>query len=304
LIAVWDEPLAILPAQLQQLKLGDVCDSTQVDAVMMLSLIRCLTLVVSLEEPALLLRLTQLAALQQLVLEYRFSRDAVATAAAWPQLPQLCELVIKCDDDVYDDDLPNRRQWQGIIDNAAASTSLTRLALVCFIDPEVDSDEEPAGGPDDSVQHVAACAKQLTSLRQLQDLRIDYSWCKPLVRAKHLSGDALPLTALAGLTRLVLAHAGACVGDLAATAIAGSCKQLWHLHLQRCGLGSMACLANIRYLTRLTELRLEGNAGLTQQGLMLLTGLKQLQQLGVGRTADITDGVEESFWAAVKGQLQ
>jgi hypothetical protein len=66
----------------------------------------------------------------------------------------------------------------------------------------------------------------------------------------------------------------------------------------------MACLANIRYLTRLTELRLEGNAGLTQQGLMLLTGLKQLQQLGVGRTADITDGVEESFWAAVRGQLQ
>jgi hypothetical protein len=65
----------------------------------------------------------------------------------------------------------------------------------------------------------------------------------------------------------------------------------------------MACLANIRYLTRLTELRLEGNAGLTQQGLMLLTGLKQLQRLGVNSTADATDEVVSSFWAALRGQL-
>jgi hypothetical protein len=295
---------AIFPAQLQQLELGYIAESPQVESLMQLRHLRCLKLTVSIDEPALLMRLTQLPALQQLSLAYTWSVSVVATAATWPQLPQLHELVMNCEDDDFEEGLPDRQQWQNIMDSVAASTNLSKLALDVLIDPEVDAYEEPAGGPDDSIQHVAACAKQLTSLRQLQDLRINYSLCKPLVHIKHMSGDALALTALTGLTRLVLAHAGACVGDLAATAIAGSCKQLRHLDLQRCRLGSsMACLANICHLSQLTELRLEGNAGLTQQGLMLLTGLKQLQQLGVDSTADITDGVINSFWAAVRGQL-
>jgi hypothetical protein len=106
---------------------------------------------------------------------------------------------------------------------------------------------------------------------------------------------------LTDLTRLVLDELGDGVGDLAATALACNRRQLKHLDLQRCSLGSMACLAAIAQLTGLTELQLEDNDGLTRQGLLLLTGLTRLQQLGVDRNADVTDEVVDSFWAAVKG---
>jgi hypothetical protein len=62
----------------------------------------------------------------------------------------------------------------------------------------------------------------------------------------------------------------------------------------------MACLAAIAQLTQLTELGLTGNKGLTQQGLMLLTGLKQLQTLRVDRNAEATAAVLEEFWSAVR----
>lgn len=81
--------------------------------------------------------------------------------------------------------------------------------------------------------------------------------------------------ALTGLTRLVLAGLGGGVGDKAAVAVARSCRQLQHLDLSDCSLGSGACVAEIGRLTQLTKLRLEGNAGITRQGLM------QLQHLGV-----------------------
>jgi Leucine-rich repeat (LRR) protein len=284
--AGWEELDVIFPPQLQQLQLV-VASSTQIEVLMALRHLRRLKLTVRFDEPALLLRLTQLPALQQLPLEYGHSRFAVATAAAWPQLPQLNELELFCLGDFYEGSgLPSRKQWQGILDGVAASTHLTRLALDVHVDVVAD------------IEHVPAYANALTSLRQLQDLCINYT------ERTHMPGDALSLTALTGLTRLVLAMAGAGVGDLAATAIAGSCKQLQHLDLVACELGSMACLANIRHLIQLTELCLEGNAGLKQQGLMLLTGLMQLQQLGVDRTADITEEVVDSFWAAVRGQLQ
>lgn len=58
----------------------------------------------------------------------------------------------------------------------------------------------------------------------------------------------------------------------------------------------------IRHLTQLTELDLSGNSGPTQQGLMLLTGLKRLQHLRVSTGLGLTEEVLESFWAAVRQQ--
>jgi hypothetical protein len=283
----------IFPPQLQQLELGGVASSTQVEDLMALRHLQRLKLDIYFEETALLLRLTQLPALQQLMLRYGHSRFAVGTAAAWPQLPQLNELVVSCMIGLFEGDealVDNRQQWQGILDGIAASTNLTSLHLEVFIDYDAD------------IEHVPAPAAALTSLRQLQDLCINYSWCGTLLQSR-MPDDALSLTALTGLTHLELADAGACLSDMAAAAIAGSCKQLRQLGLEACELGSMACLDNIRHLSQLTELRLEGNAGLTQQGLMLLTGLTQLQELGVDRTEDITEGVVDRFWAAVRGQL-
>ncbi|KAF6248730.1 hypothetical protein COO60DRAFT_1706822 [Scenedesmus sp. NREL 46B-D3] len=146
--------------------------------------------------------------------------------------------------------------------------------------------------------HASSRGAKLAGLTNLKDLSILYG-------SKVLTpGDALALTALTGLTRLVLRFSGAGVGDEAATALAGSCHLLRHLDFTDCHLVSMACLANVAHLTQLTTLQLFCNSGLTQQGLMLLTGLKRLQHLGVDRSAKVTDEVVKSFWAAVRGQQQ
>uniref|UniRef100_A0A383VB07 Uncharacterized protein n=1 Tax=Tetradesmus obliquus TaxID=3088 RepID=A0A383VB07_TETOB len=174
------------------------------------------------------------------------------------------------------------QQWQVICNGIAASSSLTKLELDVVVYPEDQEHDGPV--------YVEVCAK-LAGLTNLNALCMADSCLVP--------GDALALTALTGLTRLELKGTGAGVGDLAATAIASSCQQLRHLDLSSCELGSMVCLAVVRSLTQLTELQLEGNSGLTQQGLMLLTGLKQLRYLGVTKNLEVTHQVLQRFWRAV-----
>jgi hypothetical protein len=66
-------------------------------------------------------------------------------------------------------------------------------------------------------------------------------------------------------------------------------------------------MAAIGQLTLLTQLRLEGNRVITQQGLMQLTGLKQLQQLAIGGDCTqhvvwcrvVTEETVEQLWAAL-----
>jgi hypothetical protein len=278
----WGKRLdAIFPPQLQQLELDYEIGSDEVADMLELKQLRCLKFMVERDEPAPAL----LSALQQLSLVYERFMFADGAAAIWPQLSQLCELAVKLEDEP-----PSKQEWPAFSDAVPASTNLTSLQLeaTCW-DTEAEDAEDYFGEP------VAVCAK-LAGLQKLKHLRFeDDSTLAP--------GDALALTALTGLTSLVLARLGSGVGDEAATAIAGSCKQLRHLDLCDCELGSMECLTNIRNLTQLTHLQLRGNAALTQQQLMLLTGLTRLQQLGVDRTADINDGVMDSFWAAVRGHF-
>jgi hypothetical protein len=62
----------------------------------------------------------------------------------------------------------------------------------------------------------------------------------------------------------------------------------------------MACLKAIGGLTQLTWLELPGNLGLTQQGLLQLTGLSRLRALMVDRNGvDINDKVLQGFWPAL-----
>ncbi|KAF6257867.1 hypothetical protein COO60DRAFT_1701593 [Scenedesmus sp. NREL 46B-D3] len=277
-------PDAVFPSQLQQLELYSVGSNKLLQAVMQLQQLRRVTFscISGASEP-LLSRLAQMPALQQLVLVYHSGQQAAAAAVTWPQLPQLRELAV-----CLLNDGPSRRQWQTIFNGVAASTSLTKLGLEAAFRGDGDGDEDE--GADGTWN--ASCAKLagLTNLRQLSFT----GWSQVLAL-----GDALALTALTRLTRLELYRARAGVGDEAAAALAGSCKQLRHLDLTDCSLVSMACLANVAHLTQLTQLRLERNSGLTQQGLMLLTGLKRLQYLGVERSADVTDEVMEHFWAAM-----
>jgi hypothetical protein len=128
-----------------------------------------------------------------------------------------------------------------------------------------------------------------------------------------LSADALALTALTQLTRLVLANAKNGVGTAVATALACSLQQLQSLDLGYCylnlgGAEGLACLEEIGRLTQLTRLRLSGNQGLTQHGLMQLTGLSRLEQLANidlysnMRCGHVTDEALAAFWAAVHAQ--
>jgi hypothetical protein len=104
--------------------------------------------------------------------------------------------------------------------------------------------------------------------------------------------------------------AGYGVGTTVATALASSLKQLQHLSLADCGLElgdaqGLACLQAIGCLTQLTSLELAAsanlglNSGLTQQGLMQLTGLSRLQQLDCRNL--ISDKKLQRFWAALQG---
>uniref|UniRef100_A0A383WJR7 Receptor-type protein kinase n=1 Tax=Tetradesmus obliquus TaxID=3088 RepID=A0A383WJR7_TETOB len=125
--------------------------------------------------------------------------------------------------------------------------------------------------------------------------------------SRYLPGGWLQaLSVITGLTRLVLASAGDghSLGDDAAAALARSCRQLRHLDLNECNLGSGAWLDEVRRLTQLTQLQLQGNAGVTRQGLMQLTGLRQLQQLGVdtwGCQGGVTRADVREFWRALTG---
>jgi hypothetical protein len=115
-------------------------------------------------------------------------------------------------------------------------------------------------------------------------------------------GDAMALTALTALTCLVVQNVGVGVVDDAASALASSLTQLCHLDLDTCGLTTMACLANIGGLQQLTQLRLLGNSAVAEHGLMLLTRLTGLQQLGICIDKELTYDVAQKFVSLMQCQ--
>jgi hypothetical protein len=185
---------------------------------------------------------------------------------------------------------PSEQQWEAIRGSLAASTHLTKLQMVHWLWGVSLPQQELEQGmiqPED-----AGLCRSLAGLANLKTLSIVSSHLAP--------GEALALTALTSLTWLVLSNLGAGVSDLAATAIASSCQQLRHLNLRGCASDGMACLAVVRNLTQLTGLCLELNRGLTRHGLMLLTGLKRLQDLRVIDGTQVTAEDVDSFWAVVR----
>jgi hypothetical protein len=281
-----------LPAQLQQLTASVSCWGRSLSAVTGLQQLQRISLRGCVYATALL-QLAQLPSLQHMALKYARADHAVAAAGVWQQLPQLQELEV-----LYHDGAPERQQRIAIRSAVAACTGLTKLtqqsvAYKELVDGDGDVDAEVGGEIND--QHMGAVCGSLAGLTSLRDLCIE---C--LCISDEVPDDALALTALTGLTRLVLDRAYAAVNDSIATALACNLRQLQHLDLRRCNLGHMACLAAIAQLTQLTELRLEDNDLVTRQGLMLLTGLKQLQRLGVDKNAEVTAAVLEGFWSAVR----
>jgi hypothetical protein len=287
-----------LPSQLQELQLQlHLLDTPQLlSAVMPLQQLQRPRLHQDFSEHQPLLQLAQLPALQHLALSYDDIVTVQESWGSWAHLPQLRELHISYGAWAAD---PHFGTWPedlaAILGGVAACSNLTKLHL----EPQQKSAFE--GDAEHSTRGAVAACGKLAALKTLKDLCFKES-SRQIPMITLLPGDARALTALTGLTRLVLRALGSGVGDVAATALACSLRQLRHLDLHSCNLGDMVCLAAIGQLTQLTALHLCGNEVLTREGLMLLTGLTRLQQLGVRRNVEVTDAVVEEFWAAVREQ--
>uniref|UniRef100_A0A383WM33 F-box domain-containing protein n=1 Tax=Tetradesmus obliquus TaxID=3088 RepID=A0A383WM33_TETOB len=279
---------SLLPAQLQRLCLKSVEIPVGLACVLPLQQLQHLSLGVGGDEgptePTPLLPLAQLPALTQLELSYTWFTDATATAAAWPQLPQLRVL------DLDTEGNPPSAELAGVLASIGGCSGLTRLRLVLHAeDVELPEDLEPG----QQYAGIAACGS-LAALTGLRDLMLHSHQLAP--------GDTLALSKLTALTRLDLAELAQGVDDVAATALACCCRQLRHLDLRGCDLGSMACLAVIGQLPQLTELHLDGTP-ITRRGLRLLTGLSYLRQLRVTFSAGVTASVWDRFWATMPKQV-
>jgi hypothetical protein len=293
---------AALPSQLQRLQV-DLC----IDLGLVLPLQQLQQLTITLEslkeapdfQQAQLLQLAQLPALKVLELNYRGEAAAAAAAApTWvllPQLRSLSFLVWACYVRAAD-----RQRMAAIFEGVAAATQLTGVELD-FVGAVTLSQEERAC-------HAAALpiCGSLAGLTGLGALRMH--------QVGLLPDDALNLTALTGLTRLELSRLQDGVNTAAATALLCSLTNLRYLKLVGCSAdwGSLELLAAVGRLTQLTELWLKRSGriqlaslkcsepGLTQEGLLQLTGLKQLQRLWVDRSDEVTDEVVDSFWAGLQ----
>jgi hypothetical protein len=218
---------AVFPPQLQQLEVGYMQSEEDLKVILQLQQLQRLSFKVVVGRPEWLLSLAKLPALQSLALQYfpgyYSTQIAADTAAAWSQLPQLRELLLP-----YTDDSPapfSQQQWDAICSGISASTRLTKLQLSIDECSTVNLKQRVTHG---KLEGLEVCAK-LAGLTNLKDLSMEQSHLAP--------GDALALTALTGLTRLVLALVGHGVNDLVVTAIASSCQQLRRLNLTGSGLG-------------------------------------------------------------------
>jgi hypothetical protein len=303
---------SVLPTQLRRLQLGHCQPSLHLAAVMPLQQLTALELEpfpydVPSNEHRPLLQLTQLTALQQLRMSYLDVEIAAATASTWAKLPQLCEL--HCNKPASDTGA-NEQELAAIIAGLAAATSLTKLFLDVPVRRVSDAAEQETAASTAAGQIPGTPVDAYASIARLTRLQHLYMSCSGLLQSEGarpstvvtpalVPGDAAALTALTDLTYLCLEHGGACVSDAAASATVCRLTQLRELHFGHCSLGGMSCLEGVAQLPYLRVLHLGVCPGLTQQRLMLLTGLSCLQKLGFHVNGDVTDAVVGAFQSAL-----
>jgi hypothetical protein len=212
-----------------------------------------------------------------LVLSYNRFADALPVAATWSHVPQLKEINMALGGWTVEPPRDLQQCMQTLVAAAAAAKHLTSLTVSLL------------GCRTAEPMLVCETLAQLTNLERLT-----------LSEVRMVPGDALALTALTKLSRLELLRLHEGVGMAAATALVGQLPHLHHLALVYCDVDvqSMEFLAAVARLTQLTVLQLDGK--LTEQGLMQLTGLKQLDYLYANRARDATLEVMDRFWAAVR----
>jgi hypothetical protein len=210
-----------LPCQLRSVKLTGVRNDGTSKPLKELQQLQRLDACISVDSDATkqILKLApRLPRLTHLGLSYTYAWDAVAASHTWRKLPQLRELSFDYQAGIR----VHLWQTKDIVSGVAAATSLTKLELESFSAIESgESEAEEQDWGDCEVGAVAVC-RQLSKLTGLRDLSFTkHTMLKP--------GDALWLTALTNLTRLVLFNMRDGVGDAAAAAIASSLTQLRHV---------------------------------------------------------------------------
>ncbi|KAF6257928.1 hypothetical protein COO60DRAFT_1168827 [Scenedesmus sp. NREL 46B-D3] len=220
-----------------------------------------------LAEPQMLHRVACLPRLEQVLLCYSHSSLAARAAPAWQHLPQLKGIDIEGSTSAMLD----RSETEEMMQYIGAATTLTSLRLASGV----------------MLDYYPIC-QHLRGLQQLRELELSHA------EGPSLQRDALNLTALTGLTQLVLAGATG-VNDTCAVAIASWLRQLRHLELRSCGLVSAAALPAIGSLTQLRTLVLDGHAEaeLEDEDILLLSSLTQLQAIGAHET--FSDEAVEAF---------
>jgi hypothetical protein len=273
---------SLLPAQLQRLHMFTVAAST-LSPVTRLQHLQQLSLEVSFKDHRLLLPLAQLQALTMLEVEYLEAAAAVRTAVAWRALPRLHQLCLY----IEDSELLTVDEFAGVLAAAAACSSITSLTL---------HSTYGQGEHDVDGQRAIPVFSQLAGMTGLRELCVR-SW------RQMTPGEVTALSTLAGLTGLALTfQEEAQLQDFDVALLVGSLQQLRNLDLSQNRLSSMVCLASIAQLTQLTRLSLDGNPGVTAQGVMALTRLTGLQHLSVDKNAQVTDELLSKFWTAVKSR--
>jgi hypothetical protein len=179
--------------------------------------------------------------------------------------------------------------------------ALTRLALLPALQHVKLEYAATQEWPLAALHLATLTARAWGQMPQLRELRVRFSY------GGGMEAIIAGLAAATSLTMLSIRPGASWHFKLdhsynaAFTEVLPKLQQLQHLELVRCTITSPECIAAIGQLTQLTELRLEGSRMIPQR-LMLLTGLKQLQQLGVDKTPRVTESVLEQFWAVLRQQ--
>uniref|UniRef100_A0A383W0X1 Uncharacterized protein n=2 Tax=Tetradesmus obliquus TaxID=3088 RepID=A0A383W0X1_TETOB len=256
-------PAMVLPRQLRSLQLTRVQMPGRLAPLTALQQLQRLRVHINIDHDATeaVQRLAAaLPALQPVALAYDYAWDAMIAAPRWKQITQLRQLCF-VQDAAAGGPPAYLNQIYSILEGVAAATSLTKLELeeACLAHKSGAESQEWVPG--------AAC-RQLARLTGLKDLCITERSLLP-------PGDALKLTALTNLTRLVLDNVRVGVGDAAAALIAQHLTQLRHLDLWCCELGSTGWdCAELEHLVQLTKLPLEGNEQLSSVALSCVMGLR------------------------------
>jgi hypothetical protein len=238
----------VLPAQLTSLQLETVDEASMLQPLRRHQQLQRLALEVCFADSSVeeALELVQIAAsmpaLQHLDMRYVYAIDAVHSAPTWKQLP-LRELSIFMDPYFP----PDEQEMASVLQGLAAAVSVTKLVLDAWYAHETD-DVDGDGQRLWTAAPVAACAT-LAQVTGLRDLCITQDSVLP-------PGDALALTALTNLTRLVMNGLDAGVGSAAAAALMQSLTQLQHLDLRDCEVDTAECEMRRKQLVQLTQLLL------------------------------------------------